>query len=117
DARLQPLLPETILTMVLRQSGSASLHNETLPDTLVSGLQQQTRMVAHSPGSSLVIVRFTEVGAPAFLHQPADQLYNRTSPLEAILPQQEIERIQNTLADSREITQQVIEIERFLTAR
>jgi AraC-like DNA-binding protein len=116
-ARLQALLPETILTMVLRQSGSASLHNQALPDTLVSGLQQQTRMVAHGPGSSLVIVRFTEVGAPAFLHEPADELYNRTSPLEAVLPPHEIERIQNTLADAREIPRQVIEIERFLTAR
>src|SRR5690242_10769974 len=78
--RVQALLPETILTLVLRQSGSASLHNQTLPCTIVSGLQNQTRMVEHAANSSLVIIRFTEVGAPAILHVRADLLYDQTSP-------------------------------------
>src|SRR5882757_5003562 len=77
EPRVQVLLPETTLTLVLRQSGSASLRNETLPNAVVSGLQQRIRAVEHAPGSSLVIVRFTEVGAPAILHDRADLLYNR----------------------------------------
>jgi hypothetical protein len=44
-SRVQVLLPETTLTLVLRQSGAASLHNEDLRDTIVSGLQKRTRMV------------------------------------------------------------------------
>jgi hypothetical protein len=95
--RVQILLPETTLTLVLRQSGLASLHNETLPNAIVSGLQQRTRMVEHAAGSSLVIVRFTEVGAPSILHDRADLLYNRTVPLDAVLPQQEIDRIQKSV--------------------
>jgi len=76
--RVQVLLPETTVTLALQQSGSASLHNETLPNAIVSGLQQRTRVVEHAAGSSLIIVRFSEVGAPAILHDRVDLLYNRT---------------------------------------
>jgi len=117
--RVQALLPETTLTLVLRQSGSASLHkslrNEPLPSAVVSGLQQRTRMVEHAAGSSVVIVRFTEVGAPAILRERVDLLYNQTVPLDAVLPRHEIDHIQNILADTREIRQQVLPVERFLT--
>ena len=78
-SRIQVLLPETTLTLVLRQSGMASLHNQALPNAIVSGLQKRTRIIEHAAHSSLVIVRFTEVGAPAILHDRADLLYDRTS--------------------------------------
>ena len=116
-SRVQVLLPETTLTLVLRQSGSAALHQETLPNAVVSGLQQRTRRVEHAPGSSIVIVRFTEVGAPAILHDRADLLYNRTLPLDNLLPCQEVDRIQNMLVDNSDMPQQVLAMERFLTRR
>src|SRR3981081_3922043 len=84
--RLQMLLPETTLTLVLRQSGRVSLHSEALPCAIVSGLQQRTRVVEHAAHSSLIVVRFTEVGAPAILHDRVDLLYNRTVRLDAVLP-------------------------------
>jgi len=117
EARAQLLLPETTLTLVLRQAGAASLNNESLPCAIVSGLQQRTRVVEHAAGSSLVIVRFTEVGAPAILHDRADRLYGRTIALEAVLPRQTIDRIQNTLSDVRETRLQILEMERFLTSQ
>jgi AraC-like DNA-binding protein len=116
-SRIQLLLPETTLTLVLRQSGAASLHNENLPNTIVSGLQKRTRMVEHTPGSSMVIVRFTEVGAPAILHDRADLLYNQTVPLDDVLPRRQIDYIQSVLADTREISQQIQPVERFLASR
>jgi AraC-like DNA-binding protein len=115
--RTQVLLPETILTLVLRQSGSASLNRQVLPNAIVSGLQRQTRPVEHDAGSSLVIVRFTEVGAPAILHDRADLLYNQTLSLDSLLPRQRIDDIQNTLADTPDLSRQVLAVKRFLTAR
>jgi len=113
--RTQVLLPETTLTLVLRQSGAALLKNETLPDAVVSGLQQRARVVEHAANSSLIIVRFTEVGAPAILHDRADLLYNQTVSLDSVLPRPQIDRIQNVLADTSEIPRQVLAVERFLT--
>jgi AraC-like DNA-binding protein len=115
--RVQVLLPETTLTLLLRQSGSASLHEKTLPNALVSGLQQRTRRVEHAPGSSLVIVRFTEVGASALLHDRVDLFYNQTMPLDSVLPRQEIDDLQNVLVDARNMPQQILAMERFLTRR
>lgn len=115
--RVQTLLPETTLTLALRQSGSVSWRDEALPYSIVSGLQQTARVVQHGAGSSIVVIRFTEVGAPAILHEPADQLYNQTSPLDSLLPRSDIDRIQNTLAETRDIHLQALQIERFLLDR
>ena len=115
--RVQVLLPETTLTMVFRQSGQALLQSEALPDAVVSGLQERTRLVEHAAGSSLVIVRFTEVGAPAVLHDRVDPLYNQTAPLDTVLPRREVDGVQNTLADTREIRERLLAVERFLLSR
>jgi AraC-like DNA-binding protein len=115
--RAQILLPETALTLVLRQSGSASLLNKPLPTAVISGLQLRTRMVEHAAASSIVVVRFTEIGGAAVLRDRADLLYNRTLPLEAVLPRQEIEEVQNTLAGTGEIQKQAAALEQFLRRR
>jgi AraC-like DNA-binding protein len=115
--RLQMLLPETTLTLVLRQSGRVSLHSEALTSTIVSGLQQRTRVVEHAAHSSLIVVRFTEVGAPGILHDRVDLLYNRTLPLDDVLPRQQIEHIQNVLADEHSIHRRFVAVERFLSSR
>jgi methylphosphotriester-DNA--protein-cysteine methyltransferase len=115
--RTQVLLPETGLTLVLRQSGSASLLEEVLPAAIVSGLQQRSRTVEHAAHSSLVVVRFTEVGGPAILRDRVDLLYNRTVPLDEVLPKKEIEEVQNALADAHEIRQQAAAVEHFLAQR
>lgn len=115
--RVQILLPETTLTLVLRQSGAASFQNQRLPHAIVSGLQERTRIVEHAAGSSLVIVRFTEVGGPPILQAPVDLFYNQALALEDLLPRQEIERVQNILAETRDVRQSVAAVERFLTGR
>jgi methylphosphotriester-DNA--protein-cysteine methyltransferase len=115
--RTQVLLPETGLTLVLRQWGSASLLEEVLPAAIVSGLQQRSRTVEHAAHSSLVVVRFTEVGGPAILRDRVDLLYNRTVPLDEVLPKEEIEQVQNALADAHEMRQQAAAVEHFLAQR
>jgi AraC-like DNA-binding protein len=116
-ARVQILLPEPNLTMMLRQSGSATLNNATLPGALISGLQSHSRSVEHAAGSSILVVRFTEIGGPAILHDRVDLLYNQTVSLDAVLPRKRIEYVQNTLADSREMRQRVAAVESFLAGR
>jgi len=78
---------------------------------------ERTRMVEHAAHSSLVIVRFTEVGAPAILNDRVDHLYDQTLSLDAVLPRQKIDRIQNILASAREVPQQVLAMERFLAGQ
>ena len=115
--RTQVLLPETTLTMMLRQAGAGSLNHEILPNAVVSGLQQRARKVEHAAASSVIVVRFTEVGAPAILHDRVDLLYGKTAPLDGFISPQSIERLQNLLADTNKVDKQIALIERFLSDR
>jgi AraC-like DNA-binding protein len=112
--RSQILLPETTLTLAMRQSGSALLEETLLPSALVSGLQQRSRVVQHTAGSSVVIVRFTETGGAAMVQDRVDLLYNQTVPLDAVLPQRKIDNVQNVLADTPDIPRQILAMEEFL---
>jgi AraC-like DNA-binding protein len=105
------------LTLVLRLSGTASLQNSALPHAVVSGLQPRSRLVEHGTNSSFVVVRFTEVGAPAILHDRADLLYGKTVSLDSFVSPSDIERIRNRLAESSGVDQQIPVVERFLDER
>jgi transcriptional regulator GlxA family with amidase domain len=74
-------------------------------------------MVEHTAGSSVVIVRFTEVGAASILHDRVDLLYNQTVALDHLRARQEIERIQNMLANTGDVRKHVPSVERFLTSQ
>lgn len=112
--RTQVLLPETALTLVLRQSGSASLLGEPLPTAMISGLQRRSRIVEHAANSSLVVVRFTEIGGAAIIRDRVDLLYNQTIPLDAVLPRLAIEEVQDALAGTAEIRKQAAAVEQFI---
>jgi len=115
--RAQTLLPETTLTLVLRQSGDVSFNGETLPGAVVSGLQERARTVQHGTNSSIIVVRFTEIGAPAVLHDRADILFAKTASLEGLIPAQSIERVQHRLANAHTVVEQAIVVEQFLSER
>ena len=115
--RAQTLLPETTLTLVLRQSGDVLFNGETLPGAVVSGLQERARTVHHGANSSIIVVRFTEIGAPAVLHDRADILFAKTASLDALIPTERIERVQHQLANTRTIEEQVLVVEQFLSER
>jgi AraC-like DNA-binding protein len=115
--RAQTLVPETTLTLVLRQSGVVSLNGENLPSAVVSGLQERARTVQHGTNSSIIVVRFTDIGAPAILHERVDLLYARTAPLDQFISTNSIERVQNQLAEARTMSEQIALVERFLGER
>lgn len=112
--REQILLPETALTMVLRQSGSALLEEEHLPSAVISGLQERVRRIHHQANSAMVIVRFTEVGAASILKERVDRLGNQSLSLDTFFSKQQLEQIQNELADTPEVRRQIPLLERFL---
>lgn len=112
--REQILLPETNLTLVLRLSGGASLYGEKLPSAILSGLQEWARRVKHAKESSLIIVRFTEVGAAAFLRENLDLFYSQTIPLADLIGSRKIEDIQSMLSETIDLGEQIRLLERFL---
>lgn len=117
DPRTQALIPETGFTLVLRQAGTVAWENRVLAPAVISGLQNKVRVVDHSGGSFVIILRFTEIGAPALLHDRADLFFGRTAALDSVLPARAIDDVQHALAESPEIRGQIPIVERFLAAR
>lgn len=115
--RTQLLLPETNFTMLIRLAGRGSLHGEELSPAIVSGLQTGSRMVGHTAGSSVIVIRFTALGAPAVLHDRADLLYGRTAPLDTVLPSRELGRLREMLMEKPEPPMQLALVENFLERR
>lgn len=112
--RTQVLLPETALTIMLRQSGAGSLNGNSLASTLISGLQRCTRVAGHTADSTLLVVRFTETGAAALLRDRVDLLYNRTVALDNVLPRATIDSLQDILAETPTPQRKIAALERFL---
>jgi AraC-like DNA-binding protein len=115
--RTQVLLPETAFSLVLRRSGHAALNSHTLPSAVISGLQPRTRLVDYGPDSSVIVVRLTEVGAPAMVRDHAGLFFGQTAPLDAVLTRQQVQDLQDALANSTEIDRQIPIVERFLADR
>lgn len=112
--RTQVLLPETSFTLMLRQAGAGTLNGRPLANAILSGLQRRTRAAHHSVGSSILIVRFTEIGAAVLLRDRVDLLYNRSFALDTILPPSLVDRLQNQIADAPSPQQKFAICERFL---
>jgi AraC-like DNA-binding protein len=112
--RLQALMPETTLTLMLQQSGSASWNGRVLPSAVVSGLQSRTRNVELSSNSFIIVVRFTEIGASAVLRGRIDALHDLTAPLDDVLSRVDIDRVQNALADTVNMQDRSLALEHFL---
>lgn len=115
--RTQILLPETGFVLAFRRSGGVTWQDRTLPLAVLSGLQPRARRMEHGSNSSLMVVRFTETGAAALLRDDAGSFYGQTLALDAVLPRQWIEDVQNALADAADASTQFRVVERHLIER
>jgi AraC-like DNA-binding protein len=97
---LQALMPETTPTLMLQRSGSSWLNGHLLPPAIVSGLQTKTRTVEVSARSFSTIIRFTEIGASAFIQGRMDSLSGLSLPLDDVMNHADVDRVLNSLADS-----------------
>jgi hypothetical protein len=112
--RVQVMMPETTPTLMLQQSGSSSLDDRKLSPAIVSGLQSTARTVDVSSKSAIVIVRFTEIGAAAVIRDPIYCLYDSSIAIDEVLPHSDVDRVLNSLADSKNFAQRAAAVENLL---
>jgi AraC-like DNA-binding protein len=113
--RVQILMPETTPTLMLQQSGSSSLDDRKLSPAIVSGLQSTARTVDVSSNSAMVIVRFTEIGAAAVIRDPIYSLYDSSIAIDEVLLHSDVDRVLNSLADSKNFAERATAVENFLS--
>lgn len=112
------VLPQTSFSMVIRYRGEISCLNgangRPLEPAIFSGLQRSARIIHYSPGTSAIIIVFTETGLPAFFRRPLHELFGRSVPLEEVFTTPEVAALQDQFTASRSHARRIESLERFL---
>jgi AraC-like DNA-binding protein len=111
----QVLLPETGAIAVFRFNGSSLRQGEfELPTSVLSGLQDSARILKRPANTSVIITRFTESGARAFLREPLDLLFDTTMSMDQLFPRSEVGRIEDQLVVAKQHNDRFLILQRFL---
>jgi AraC-like DNA-binding protein len=111
----QTVLPDTSLVAVIRFKGDCTLDGTRAPWAAVSGLRDTARTIAYSRGGAAILALFTPVGAAAFLRAPLDQLFNATTPMDALVgTQAQLSLLRERIAGAAHHRERVRILEAFL---
>jgi AraC-like DNA-binding protein len=112
--RSHVLLPEMNLIAAFRFNGVIQLREAAMPSAVFSGLQHMARTLTHSGDSRVLLVRFTETGAAAFLREPLDLFFNATMPMEAVVRRSRLDSVEERLAEAKQHSRRFAILERLL---
>lgn len=89
-----------------------------VPQAAFTGFRDTLRAHEHRAGHSVLLAAFTPVGAAAFLRPSQEEFSGATTDLSEVLDRaDELERLQQRLADAPDHRQRVAQLENFLLAR
>lgn len=113
------LFPEPGLVLGVRYAGASSADGASIPTgaAMLTGLRVKARRMATVGGSGVVVAKFTELGAAAFLDVPLHQLFGKIVPLEQLLPPSAVEHLVEEVRQAPAAAGRVRALEQFLTAR
>jgi AraC-like DNA-binding protein len=113
------LLPEPGLVLGVRYAGASSAEGASIPTgaAMLTGFRVTARRMTTAGGSGMVVAKFTEFGAAAFLDVPLHHLFGTIVPLEELLPVSVDEQLVDEVRRAPTAAGRVHALERFLTAR
>src|SRR5262249_54989012 len=113
------LLPETGLVLGVRYAGSSSVDGSASPlgPAVLTGLRVKARQMATAPESGVVVAKFSETGAAAFLDLPLHHLFGAIVPLDELLPPLEVEQLVGDVRRAATAGERVAALERFVSSR
>ncbi|HET6982947.1 MAG TPA: helix-turn-helix domain-containing protein [Myxococcaceae bacterium] len=113
------LFPEPGLVLGVRYAGASTADGASIPTgaAMLTGLRVKARRMATAGGSGVVVAKFTELGAAAFLDVPLHHLFGRIVPLEQLLPPTAVEQLVEEVREAPTAAGRVHALEQFLTAR
>jgi AraC-like DNA-binding protein len=113
------LFPETGLVLGVRFAGESAVDGSPVPTgaALLTGLRVKARRMETAGGSGVVVAKFTETGAAAFLDLPLHELFGAVVPLEELLSALAVERLVEEVRCASTSSERVAAMERFLASR
>jgi AraC-like DNA-binding protein len=115
DRKLK-LLPDTSFAAEFRFRGADALDGgNILPRAAISGLWDAVRTRIYMGGSAILLVRFTEIGAIAFLRPPLDTFFNTTRAMHKVFNHMsELGLLDEQLAEAKNHARRIQMVESFL---
>ena len=115
------VLPDTSMVLAFRYKGRVSdiRAGEThpLPFAVLTGLRKSSRLLRYDAQTATLLVLFGEGGAAAFFREPLHELFSLSQPLDDLIPQRELAKLEEQLAEAPDHPNRLALVERFLLAR
>jgi AraC-like DNA-binding protein len=112
------ILPDTSIVIAFRIKGNVSFSDNgatyKLPQTVISGIRETSRLVDYEKGAANLLVVFNEGGAAAFFKEPMHELVSISVSLDHLIHQSKVNAIEEELAAAGNNNQRILIIERFL---
>ena len=121
DGTVNHILPDTSLTLAFRTAGTvAAVEDDAqalLPAAVITGLRKTARRLAYAKHSATLVVQFNETGTASFFREPLHELFNASLPLDSLIPQHQLDEVEDRLAAATGNAARVAVVERFLLSR
>ncbi|MBO9203468.1 MULTISPECIES: helix-turn-helix domain-containing protein [Niastella] len=112
------ILPDTSIVIAFRLRGTVSYTDNgakhTLPQSVISGIRESSRLVDYAKDTTNLLVIFKEGGAAAFFKEPMHELGSISVSLEHLLQRSKVNAIEEELAAANNNNQRILIVERFL---
>lgn len=121
DELLNRVIPNTSFAIAFRFKGQIAYLDAAgktvLPAAVFSGLRKSVRLINYASQTAALIVQFQETGLAAFFKQPLYELFEKSVALDHFIPQSELSRIEELLAEAENNRSRITIVEQFLYAK
>lgn len=115
------LLPDTSIVLAFRLTGAitdkSNGEDSKLPSAAITGLRKSPRLLTYGRETTSLLVIFKEGGAATIFREPLHELFGKSIPLNEILPQSQLDAVEEQLFEARDNRQRVEIVEQFLLGR
>lgn len=112
------ILPDTSIVIAFRLRGHVTYSDngatQNLPQSVISGIREASRLVDYSANTANLLVIFTEGGAAAFFKEPLHELGGISVALDYLIQPTKVQAIEEELATAGNDHQRIAIVERFL---
>jgi AraC-like DNA-binding protein len=112
------ILPDTSIVIAFRLQGNVNYFEngttQKLPQTVISGIRESSRIVDYEKGATNLLVVFNEGGAAAFFKEPLHELGSISVSLDHLIHRSKVNAIEEELVAAGNNNQRILIIERFL---
>lgn len=120
EERDNTVLPNTSMFMALRYRGNVTMtgiENATLPTAVISGIRDSSRNIHYHANTANLLIGFAPGAAAAFFHEPVNELFDQSVPVNYLKNGVGFEDLAEKLAETPTKAEQLKLVEEALLSK